>query len=605
MLLRRFNALCIASLLVAGPVYSQTADSQGSLPVFQLRARTVVIDVVVTDGSDQPIGGLHKQDFQVLENNQPQTITYFEEHVGAPPDNTPPPPHDANVFTNVASAKTTDSVNVLLLDSLNTPLPDQSYVHNQTMKYLKNVEPGTRMAIFTLGNELRFVQGFTADTSLLSAALNNKGATPETSALLRTQSSKAGEASQLALANQMAELSASAGHGADPNIVAAMGALQDFQAETHSFELDQRVQQTLFALQQLARYLAGVPGRKNVIWFSGAFPVAVFPNAQNFNGVRSYDGMVRKTDQLLAAAQVSIYPIAAGGVANNSTMDVEHTLAGIDNAQDARMDQTNGLQEDALDRNASHIAMDVIAHDTGGQAFYGTNDLKTVIARVMHNGARYYTIAYTPTNIEMNGSYRSIQIKLENGPKYKLAYRRGYYGADSRGELIAGDKTIPDPLHPYMGHGMPDSTEIPYTLNLVPSAKQPPPDAPVAGDNAAFTSASKGPHTRYTATIWVPVSSLHLQATPDGLHQDEVETALVVYDHTGKALNWMVRMVNLSLKPERYEAAQQVGIPMRVEIDAPAGDVYLRTGIYEKSSHSAGTLEVPLSEVTPNVVASR
>ena len=40
---------------------------------------------------------------------------------------------------------------------------------------------------------------------------------------------------------------------------------------------DLRVKTTLEAFQDLAGYLAGIPGRKNVIWFSSAFPLVLFP----------------------------------------------------------------------------------------------------------------------------------------------------------------------------------------------------------------------------------------------------------------------------------------------------------------------------------------
>ena len=39
-----------------------------------------------------------------------------------------------------------------------------------------------------------------------------------------------------------------------------------------NMQANQRVGMTLQALQILARYLAAVPGRKNLIWFSSAFP---------------------------------------------------------------------------------------------------------------------------------------------------------------------------------------------------------------------------------------------------------------------------------------------------------------------------------------------
>ena len=78
-----------------------------------------------------------------------------------------------NIFTNIPRVKPVDSVTVLLFDSLNTPLADQSFVRDQMLKFLKTVQPGRRIAIFTLGTRLRFVEGFTDDPAVLAAALDN------------------------------------------------------------------------------------------------------------------------------------------------------------------------------------------------------------------------------------------------------------------------------------------------------------------------------------------------------------------------------------------------------------------------------------------------
>src|ERR1022692_2546304 len=78
-----------------------------------------------------------------------------------------------------------------------------------------------------------------------------------------------------------------------------------------------RVQYTLNGFDLLARYLVGIPGRKNVIWFSGSFPLNIEPNVNeqdpNDSVVRN-DEEVRKTDNLLTRAQVAVYPVDARGV---------------------------------------------------------------------------------------------------------------------------------------------------------------------------------------------------------------------------------------------------------------------------------------------------
>ena len=78
------------------------------------------------------------------------------------------PEMPADVFTNYPTVKTTDSVNVLLLDSLNTQAIDQTYVRPQMEKYMEAAiasPNGARLAIFTLGQQLRMIRGFTADAS--------------------------------------------------------------------------------------------------------------------------------------------------------------------------------------------------------------------------------------------------------------------------------------------------------------------------------------------------------------------------------------------------------------------------------------------------------
>jgi hypothetical protein len=97
----------------------------------------------------------------------------------------------------------------------------------------------------------------------------------------------------------------------------------------------------------------------------------------------------------------------------------------------------------------------------------------------------------------------------------------------------------------------------------------------------------------------VPVDSLNFEVTSDGVRHGNVELSLVAYDHGGKPLNWIVRSIRTSLKPDIYPSVQKTGAQFHREIDVPKGDVlYLRSGVYDLESDRAGTLEIPLSDVT-------
>jgi hypothetical protein len=50
-----------------------------------------------------------------------------------------------------------------------------------------------------------------------------------------------------------------------------------------------------------------------------------------------------------------------------------------------------------------HEAMTDVARETGGKAFYGSNDIKAALAASMDEGENYYTIAYPPENRPWDG----------------------------------------------------------------------------------------------------------------------------------------------------------------------------------------------------------
>jgi len=354
---------------------------------------------------------------------------------------------------------------------------------------------------------------------------------------------------------------------------------------------------TLEALQQIAKYLAGVPGRKNLIWFVGDFPhclAAMVNEGELTNGGCPYDEQWKKTVDMLADARVSIYPVDARGLTPHTLYTAENPkLSGQPtNFQGVIQAQTSSLNSD-LQTNALNMAdMDILAAATGGKAHYGGNDFKGYLTQDIDNGSRFYTMAYTPTNHSEVGKERQIQVKAVSGT-YKLSYRRSYFEDTPKQLAAAASAPATDPLRPMMDRGMPDFTELRYRVKIAPASAQPAPDAAHAGDNAAL----KAPFTRYTVGFSLTMDGVSLTQGPDGVRHGSIEVALVAYSQEGKPLNWEARSIGLSIRPEQYAIAQASGIPFHFDIDAPPGDVYLRTGVYDLSSSRAGTLEVPMSSV--------
>ncbi len=532
----------------------------------------MVVDVVATDAQDQPVQDLSKRDFQVLEDGRPQKIAYFEPHMDARAASVAAKDLPPGVFSNAPVTTPADSVNLLLLDALNTPLRDQVFVRQSMQQYLDTASPGATMAMFSLDARLRLVQGFTSDAKALRTAINSPMAHPQLSPLLNSTQDNANDQQVL---NQIVQTGIQEGSlranplnnaPANPlsstavgNVAFAKQALQD----TNTFKRDERVNMTLEAMQQIARYLGGIPGRKNLIWFSGAFPFAIFPDPtmpgygntllQGAN-VREYKDKLDRTAALLTAAQVAIYPIDPRGA-------------------------------DGADKITQQATMEELASQTGGEAFYNRNNLVAGVARAVVNGSHYYTIAYTPTNSQMDGTYRNIEVMVE-GRKLHLNYRKGYFAT----------KTSPppgDPLRPLMDAGMPNFSQILYKMMVQPAAA-PTPAAARAGDNPAVP----GPVKLETVLFRIEANDIDFTPASDGSRKADLEVAIVAYDANGKPVNWLNRTIEARLGAPAPGAPAQKAIAFLLQIDLPEKATTLRTGIYEEAGSKAGTIEIPVSAIT-------
>src|SRR5208337_5144246 len=71
------------------------------------------------------------------------------------------------------------------------------------------------------------------------------------------------------------------------------------------------------AMRGLARAVSGYPGRKNLIWLSGSFPIQIEPDPASpdeFRNMRSFQDQIRTTSSLLATSRVAIYPVDVRGL---------------------------------------------------------------------------------------------------------------------------------------------------------------------------------------------------------------------------------------------------------------------------------------------------
>jgi VWFA-related protein len=470
----------------------------------------------------------------------------------------------SDVSTNYPTVKTTDSVNVLLLDSLNTQAVDQVYVRPQMEKYMEAAMAsprGARLAIFTLGQQLRMIRGFTADSEKSLEAMEDPNS--HTEAKFEPQM-----ASPL---RKDAELSACARIRSP----AGQEACRSFMAEQNGVRNADREAMTLQAFQALARYLAPIPGRKNIIWVAGSFPVHFFPDTgKRGQFANPYPSAVRQTAELLTADQVAVYPIGAQGLNGESYLE-----GGADPSANRA---GKVVTADESDRAFNQIAMEMLARDTGGHAFYNTNGLSEAMEQAVEEGSHFYSLAYVPSNSRMDGKYRKIELKVSG--EYKLAYRHGYYAENAKFPVAEAGQKKNDALVPLMGFGMPDFAQVLYKVRV----------APLTADAATGVKELKASMVRYGLDFAIMPTDLHLELGPDGIRRGNIEVMLVAYDVDGGIVNVFRKKSEVILNPKMYAEVMRVGLQMHREMDVPENAAYLRTGLMDLDTGKLGSLTVEM-----------
>jgi VWFA-related protein len=565
--------------------------------VLHTGTQLVIVDVTVHDKNGHPVHGLKREDFTLTESKRPQTVSSFEEYSSQTPRAAGPelPPMPPGTFTDYIPVPPSGALNILLLDTLNTPMADQSFVRSELRQYVKKVKPGTRIAIFGLSQRLFLLQGFSSDPQILKDVVERK-LIPRGSSLL---DDAVGSGATPDAPSDMA-----ANIGAAGIVVSSM---QQFEAGQKAFQTQLRVKYTLDAFNDLAHYLSAFPGRKNLIWFSGAFPISILPSPSlnnPFSVMEDNDPEFRETTNLLSRAQVAVYPVDARALMADPTFSAA-----------ASKSDPFGKRSGAFytAQASEHITMNQLAEDTGGAAFYNTNDLASAVQSAIESGSNYYTLMYTPMNRNENGEYRGIRVELSGNlaaAGYSLTYRHGYYTDDQRHQpkdaamasttagKIASTSGGDIYARAAMAHGAPTPQDILFKARVLPVGTTPEP-ALASANEVDSTHPIKPPFRRFAVILAAVGNDFQLALNKDdGRRTGAIEFSVLLYDNDGNLLNATGKTVQLNLTPDAYKRfLSSVNAHLEISVPVKGGNDFLRIGVHDISSNRFGVVEVPIASV--------
>lgn len=606
--------LGIACLLVPGAVPSLIGQAaatpvqtpERTVPTLNLSARRVVVDVTVTNAG-KPVTGLSADNFHVSEDGVPQKLVSFEVHTAQPQTPAKLPQLPPATFANL-SASPGGLMTIVLYDVLNTPLASQAYARAQLLAFLKQPRASGQVAIFVLSDRLHMLQGFTDDDNRLIAALN----------LQKDHSSQylQGSGQAAAPGDQLAQTDGNQ-NGADDrkdvSFQAVAGMLQNMQAIESSYLLDRRVEITADALAQISRFLAALPGRKNLVWLSAAFPQGIVPDAavngrdpltgrNEFDGSRDYSPKIKEAFDLLAASHVAVYPVDARGLEANPMF----SAASNQTFEPGQGKDSRAVQNFGALRAAEHSTMDTIATATGGRAFYNGNGITDAIAEADREATTYYTLSYIPSTSGRDQALRRIHINTTPSG-YQLAYRRGYFTQGPRSDQRASS---PDAWTSAVQHGAPAAHELFFEVHLDERGEaHPATDEQKAKLLQYDAFIGKGQKAAADAPILLQgyvlefallARQLEMQVGADQSRHDHLEFAVLSFDVEGNTLSGTRTELQDVIRPDRWQEIEQSGgyhVPLGVEVPVQAS--FIRIALRDMSSGRIGSLEVSLPLTKP------
>ncbi len=367
------------------------AASQQREFTFKVTSDLVLVNVVARDKKGGLITDLKKEDFTLLEDSKPQKVASFDienTELAAQPEVAVAPveggPAQAAVEGAPKAPKSSVSLKnrrliVLFFDFSGMEEEEITRAVEAAQKYLdKQMTAADTVAITSFSTELVVNQDFTGDRAALKKALARFTSTT-------------GEGFE-------------SGQSADSTGNAFAAEDSDF----NTFNTDRKLQ----ALQSLAKGLARIEQKKSIIYFS---------NGVSTNGLEN-QSQLRATVNEAVKANVAIYTMDVRGLqamppgGDASTGSVRGAGMFTGAAVEGQMDSNFGTQE----------TLTTLASDTGGRAFLDSNDFNKVFSRVQQDTSAYYVLSFRSTNLNKDGRYRKLTVKV-NRPDVKLEFRSGYY----------------------------------------------------------------------------------------------------------------------------------------------------------------------------------
>jgi VWFA-related protein len=217
------------------------------------------------------------------------------------------------------------------------------------------------------------------------------------------------------------------------------------ETEFNIFNTDQK----LAAIEQAARMLSSLPEKKALIYFSAGV---------NKTGIDN-QAQLEASVNAAAKANLAIYAVDARGL----MADPPGAAASSAGPRGTTLYNGSFYNNQRATINDSQETLYTLAADTGGKAYFNSNDIAGEIVQAQQQMRSYYLLGYYSSNSAVDGKYRKINVKLNSKLAAKLEHRPGYYADKVWGKLNGQEKE--QQLKEALSAGNP-VTDLPLALQI-------------------------------------------------------------------------------------------------------------------------------------------
>ena len=415
----------MAALLCAGALLLTAASADAQRGRRQKQAQfsdtttvTVVeVPVQVTSGGN-PLRGLTREDFEILDGRKPVEITSFEMV-------------DLSVVDGKATAQPVPVAarrHFLLLFDLFFTTPDAIGRAQQAAAdlVLRELHPTDVVALAIFDTRPRLVLGFTSDRSQLRQAIRTLGKIETGEAIRDPLGLVIGDLNGTQPTDSdLGDIGGLATVDTDLESLQTQRELRALQGAAERGRAAAKVAALTSGMSELAAWMQSVEGRKHVVFLSEGFDSRILVGNRGQTGA-DQAAILRRQDAVSSGniAEVDNEELFGSSAAQN------HMTRMLNRFREANCAiQTVDVSGEILaDSESKRDSLFMMSKDSGGEMFSNFTDLGEAMSEMLERTSVTYLLAFQPNDLMYDGKFRKLRVRLKSAPRgARIVHRPGYY----------------------------------------------------------------------------------------------------------------------------------------------------------------------------------